>query len=160
MPSAHASRSSSPIGIEDSKTDGFGNALRSSTRPITVRAVQVYVLFRRYFHAAKAPAYARASISHQPLKAKHVVELFEVWIKCYEVRAAHKRFAASFIREPDQRTLAEVYFHTSHTRQSNRRRVHAENRNSASLGFSNRAIKIGRMHRAGTAKAMRRVEAV
>src|SRR6185295_1499607 len=142
MPSAHANRSSSLIGIEDSKTDGFGNALRSSTRPIAVRVVQVYVLLRRYFHAAKAPANARASISHQPLKAKHVIQLFEVRIKCDEVRAAHKRFAARFIRKPYQRTLAEVYFHSSDSRQSNRWSVDAENRNSAPLGFGNRAIQI------------------
>ena len=70
------------------------------------------VLFGRHFNMAKAVADRRAAIGDQPLKSKRFVELSQIRIKRNEVGSGYERFAAGFVPEPDQRTLAEVYFHS------------------------------------------------
>jgi len=87
-----------------------------SARAVSTWIMQMNVLFGRHLNMAKAVADCRAAIGYQPLKSKGFVELSQIRIKRYKVGPGYERFAAGFVPEPDQRTLAEVYFHSKFAR--------------------------------------------
>jgi len=55
------------------------------------------VRFDRDFNPAEAGAGVVATVGHEPLAGKQVIELFEVRVECHETRAGEECLAARLV---------------------------------------------------------------